>query len=181
MKVTETKIAPTACVECGHVSDVSTSFGDDPPAKPGDMTICVACSAVMTYGDDLKLRALTDEEMLAIAGDPRLKRTLELVAANRPKKPPTDDILDMPCAVLPETKCPECGSRGDRAANPAGHKPKPGDWSLCVDCSALSAFADDLTLRPLTEEEMVLAAGDPEIVSASRVLARWKAEREKQA
>ena len=175
MKVVETKIDPTACIECGHVSDVSTSFDDDPPAKPGDFTICVECSALMAYGEDLKLRALTEEEMRAVAGSPELKATLALVAAS---KPHPDDILSMPAAVMPKTECPECGATGDRAANPDGHKPKPGDWSLCVDCSALSAFADDLTLRPLTEDEMTEAAGDPQLVAASRVLARWKKDRE---
>lgn len=91
MKVTETKIGDTACVECGHVSDISTSFGDDPPAKPGDLTICVECSALMAYGDDLSLRALTEAEMRMIAGSPALKHTLALVAAARARrkaKPP---------------------------------------------------------------------------------------------
>jgi hypothetical protein len=46
-------------------------LGDAAPS-PGDFTICFRCGHVMTFGDDLKLRALTGAEIEELAGDPRL-------------------------------------------------------------------------------------------------------------
>jgi hypothetical protein len=39
---------------------------------PGCITICFSCGHVMVFDDNLKFRELTDEEVIEVAGDPRL-------------------------------------------------------------------------------------------------------------
>jgi hypothetical protein len=82
--------------------------------------------------------------------------------------------------VMPPVRCLNCGYDCDRASGivdqqaPDQQRPEPGDFSLCINCGHLSAYADDLTLRPLTDAEILLAAGDPHIVAASTALAAVK-------
>ena len=84
------------------------------------------------------------------------------------KKRPT---VEEACAELafhhvPPSVCPSCGAINDAATDPTGKAaPKPGDISLCFRCGHLCAFADDLTLRALTDAEMIDIAGDPMIVA----------------
>lgn len=55
----------------------------------------------------------------------------------------------------PPNKCLLCGAMLD-AATSMGNKsaPDPGSLSICGECGAVSVFADDLTLRPLTDVEV---------------------------
>ena len=69
---------------------------------------------------------------------------------------PTDLNLD---SEVPESSCCECGQQLDGAA---GHeRPSPGDYSMCVYCTSLNIFDDDLRLRRPTDEEYLIAAADP--------------------
>jgi hypothetical protein len=48
----------------------------------------------------------------------------------------------------------------DAASHPSGEAtPSPGDFTVCMYCNHLMAFANDMTLRELTGSEMVEAAG----------------------
>jgi hypothetical protein len=38
--------------------------------------------------------------------------------------------------------------------------PSPGDFTVCIYCGHIMAFADDLTLRELTGDEIHAIAGD---------------------
>ena len=40
------------------------------------------------------------------------------------------------------------------------HKPSPGDITICMDCRHLCAFAEDMSLGELTDDEVVAVAGD---------------------
>jgi hypothetical protein len=44
--------------------------------------------------------------------------------------------------------------------------PRPGDITLCLYCGHIMAFADDLTLRELNDEEAHDIAGDPRMLAA---------------
>jgi hypothetical protein len=69
----ETEVVPScACLGCGKVHDRATGLNDSHDAAPGDITICIKCGHVMAYDDDMKFRELTDEEVIAVAGDPRI-------------------------------------------------------------------------------------------------------------
>lgn len=59
-------------------------------------------------------------------------------------------------AELPISVCPSCGYRMDAAtavdaADPA--RPRPGDYSICLDCGSILVFLADYTHRLMTEEE----------------------------
>jgi len=82
---------------------------------------------------------------------------------------------------LRPSRCLDCGALTDAAmhANAAKGRriPKPNDVTICIECGHLMAFADDLTLRPLTDAEMIAVAGDRDIVMAQRLIAETKRKR----
>ena len=52
--------------------------------------------------------------------------------------------------------CRVCGRVADSASNALGDDdlcPQPGDYTVCINCGALSVFTREMTLRPLTQEE----------------------------
>jgi hypothetical protein len=82
--------------------------------------------------------------------------------------------------------CLNCGKLVDSATRVEGGglPPQPGDVTICLDCRHLMAYADDMSLRELTGEEIVEVAGDPVVVKAMNVLAsfdRWKADERRPA
>jgi Zn ribbon nucleic-acid-binding protein len=71
---------------------------------------------------------------------------------------------------IPLSACPACGHRFDGATCVgADGIPKPGDYTICIKCGHLMAFADDLTLRELTSNEMHDIAGDERVLAVQRV------------
>lgn len=58
---------------------------------------------------------------------------------------------------LPERECLQCGKKLDAASCLADDTavPRPGDISMCIRCGHLMTFADDLSYRELTEEELL--------------------------
>jgi hypothetical protein len=70
----------------------------------------------------------------------------------------------------PLNACLNCGYEMDAATatNPAYEMepPKPGDIAICLKCAHIHAFADDLTVRELTDAEVVEVAGNPDMVRA---------------
>lgn len=58
------------CLNCGKGLDAAMNAAqkDDPPSL-GDVTICFYCHHLMIYGDGMKLRNPTDDEMKEIAAD----------------------------------------------------------------------------------------------------------------
>lgn len=64
--------------------DAATTLGG-PELKPGDISVCFYCGHLSALGDDGKLRPLTDAEMHAVAGDPRILEVQAARAAVRKK------------------------------------------------------------------------------------------------
>ena len=79
---------------------------------------------------------------------------------HKQKRPrPTDYKLNT------KSVCPSCGQILDGALNPEiMQAPKPGNISICMDCSHISIFGDDMSLRPLNDQEMHDIAGDPKML-----------------
>jgi hypothetical protein len=76
---------------------------------------------------------------------------------------------------LPFDACLNCGKRIDAAARVRDdERPEPGDITVCLGCGHLMAYADDMTLRELTGEEIVEIAGDPEIIEAQHFIAHYR-------
>ena len=71
----------------------------------------------------------------------------------------------------PVSKCLDCGRKVDAAtfaqAGPIA-APEPNDITLCLHCGHLMAFADDLTLRELTDAEIHEVAGDKRIIAVQK-------------
>jgi len=67
---------------------------------------------------------------------------------------------------VPESRCLDCGRMMDRATDPLGTAiPVPGDITICFRCGHIMAFADDLTLRALTSDEMHAVAGNHDVIA----------------
>jgi hypothetical protein len=64
---------PTVCLGCGGKIDGATHVGEeDTTPDPGSVVVCIYCGHIMAYDEGLKLRELTLEEQLDVAGDPRI-------------------------------------------------------------------------------------------------------------
>jgi hypothetical protein len=55
---------------------------------------------------------------------------------------------------MPETRCPVCHWRLNGASSDGMSKPpKPGDFSVCINCASLLVFSRKLTLRPMQSRD----------------------------
>lgn len=90
----------------------------------------------------------------------------------KPRKTPIDVETE-----VPESTCCECGHRFTHASGPC--KPSPGDYTLCIECTSLNIFADDLTVRRPTIEEYCTAAASSELQALRRVMLAVHARRPK--
>ena len=71
--------------------------------------------------------------------------------------------------------CPSCGNKNDAVTAAFGDAtPHPGDLSICLYCGHLMVFADDLSLRALTDEEMHEVAGMREMLAVQRAREKIK-------
>ena len=69
---------------------------------------------------------------------------------------------------IPASPCLNCGRKLDGATGLPGNKsalPKPDDYTVCVDCGHVMAFASDLTMRNLTIPELVGLSGNKAILA----------------
>lgn len=70
------KIQGSNCPECGRFLDAASGvIGGNQPAKcqprVGDISICFCCGVLLKYGENLQLRRLTEEEIVALKSDER--------------------------------------------------------------------------------------------------------------
>lgn len=78
------------------------------------------------------------------------------------------------------SRCLNCGRALDAASSmTTKQKPRPGDVTICIDCGHIMAFADDLSMRALTDTEMIAVAGDRDIVMTQRALAELRKDRKR--
>ncbi len=56
---------------------------------------------------------------------------------------------------IPPHTCPTCNKTldGSSSLGDSSDVPSPGDLSICKYCGELSVFKDDLSQRPITQEE----------------------------
>jgi hypothetical protein len=81
-KITRTPL--NHCFDCHAPISAGAPTPDFPDAstpRPGDVAICLHCAHIMAYGDDLTVRALTDAEMIEIAGDADIVRAVNAIVA----------------------------------------------------------------------------------------------------
>jgi len=85
---------------------------------------------------------------------------------------------------LSESACTACGHSLDGAAaamteEDTRESPQPGDALVCVYCGHIMAFSENLTMRDLTDEEMVQIAGDPVLLEVQRMSAAFRKEKDR--
>ena len=64
-------VPPSPCPGCGMVLDAANAADDTLPARPrpGDLSVCVHCCAMLAYNEDLTLRQATEKEVAIIMHD----------------------------------------------------------------------------------------------------------------
>ena len=70
---------------------------------------------------------------------------------------------------MPDNDCISCGKKMTGATGVDwDDRPSPGDFAVCLYCGHLAAYADDLRLRPLTDDELHEIAGDERIIAMQK-------------
>ena len=71
---------------------------------------------------------------------------------------------------IPVSICKGCGKPNDAATETfgSGMTPYPDAISVCLYCGHLAAYADDLSLRDLNDEEIRYLAGHPKLLEIQR-------------
>lgn len=65
-------------------------------------------------------------------------------------------MTDLTTYETPGLICPFCGTEHDRSATVMGSGPKEDDVSICMVCSGISVFTDEIKLRKPTAKELKL-------------------------
>jgi hypothetical protein len=70
MKKDDYRVPKSTCPDCGaeHGAAYGPDSGGEKP-KPGDISICVKCQAILIFGDKLMLRPPTEAEIAEIPLD----------------------------------------------------------------------------------------------------------------
>lgn len=82
------RLPPSPCPECKKVMDGATCFNEDAVPGPGDVTVCMYCSALLVYEKDMQLRKMTPEEERKLPDEARttvFQVRLFLAAKMQPK------------------------------------------------------------------------------------------------
>lgn len=67
------RVPRSICTACGKLLDSAACVGeDDMVPNPGDFTVCIGCGHLMVFGEGMILRDPFDDELVELAGDPRV-------------------------------------------------------------------------------------------------------------
>ena len=114
----------------------------------------------------------TPRNLRAAAATELLDKAKKVMVACDKTKMPQHEMPPKDPPRMPLTKCTNCGKKIDGALSVGGdYTPEPGNYTLCLDCGHLMVFADDMTLRDPTDEEIVEAAGMKEIIMGQKARA----------
>jgi hypothetical protein len=77
---------------------------------------------------------------------------------------------------VPEQECPSCGKKLDAVSNLEDPVPTPGpgDATVCLGCGHIMIFAEDLTLRAPTTEEMHDLAARPDLLQIMQFIEAYQ-------
>lgn len=87
MKDHRTKLSK--CTSCGEAMDsaMNAQFGINNVPSSGDVTVCMYCSHIMIYDDNLILRDPSNDELIDIAANKDILRAVNAIAKIRGIKP----------------------------------------------------------------------------------------------
>jgi hypothetical protein len=75
------RVPDSTCTNCGKENDLAAHpLPDHRPPQANDWAVCFYCRHLMVYGNDLRLRNLTDEEAIEVAGDPEIILAMKMLA-----------------------------------------------------------------------------------------------------
>lgn len=92
------EIPATECPKCGKVMDRATGVGHDRRPKPGDLTICIGCAAVLIFQIDLGLKEV-DEVYLRRRIPKEGREEIGRVRAAVLRRNYEDQVIDMAAHV----------------------------------------------------------------------------------
>jgi Zn ribbon nucleic-acid-binding protein len=79
-------VPTSACTACGKQMNAASAMNNEARPKPGHVSICINCGHIMAFAKDMRLRDLTGEEVIAVAGDPEIIALQKARAAVMGKK-----------------------------------------------------------------------------------------------
>jgi hypothetical protein len=64
------KMKDSLCLNCGALLNRVASLEEDSDhnPSPGDISVCLNCGHILIFTEDLGVRELTEEEVIAVAG-----------------------------------------------------------------------------------------------------------------
>lgn len=69
----ECRVPKSHCLNCGYELDAATCMEEGkPPARPGDLSICLQCGWLSVFDKKLRLRAPNADEMIGAMTDVRV-------------------------------------------------------------------------------------------------------------
>jgi hypothetical protein len=83
----ETRLPAVACLACGKIMDAATTLTGDHGPRSGDISLCLYCGHLAAFDAELRLRPLTDAEIVEIAGAPVIIEAQKARGAIMAKKP----------------------------------------------------------------------------------------------
>ena len=76
---------------------------------------------------------------------------------------------------ITESKCPECGKRLDGCSGVNHNRqPKVGDVTICIKCTEIAVFGNNLKLRKPTKKEMEEFKKNTELMGAQTKLKQFR-------
>lgn len=88
-------IPPQCCLACAKPITRATGARRGEPEvapEPGDVSICLKCSAIAVYDEELILRAPTEDEESVISRDPDVVRALQILEKVRRMRAPRERL-----------------------------------------------------------------------------------------
>lgn len=81
--MTTTRYAPVACLNCGHKLDTAMGTNNEEVPEPGAVSICIKCSHIMLFTNELGMRNPTEEELARIVSEDDVINALIALARMR--------------------------------------------------------------------------------------------------
>jgi hypothetical protein len=78
-----TSVPESICLNCGHRLDCVGSLTEETAPSAGDVTLCINCSHIMLFTNELRLRNPTPAELDAISKQDEVFATLAALARLR--------------------------------------------------------------------------------------------------
>jgi hypothetical protein len=72
-------VPDSRCTNCGENIDAANPVNGGRSPQPEDIALCFYCHHLMIYGKEMKLRNLTDEEVVEIAGDSEVVHAMTML------------------------------------------------------------------------------------------------------